>query len=353
MKPYKDLKLSQGTDKWKKWRQESGVGGSEIASVLAMDSSELASLVYTPPLKLHLLKIGEPVQAFTGNVQSMEGQYQESMILDRFKYWDFERPEALQMCKNRAEGKILNKIFKVNTVFWREDYPQLFYSPDGLYMKEKQRVGLLESKLTTSMEANRYKNKVNPSFYMQVQLGLMITELPVGFALLLIDGQWFEVVAIYPDPEIHEWIKDCSYRFWRNVLEARKIKLEYGIPSYFGIDPETLTHRQQEGVQLLYDLEPQLVGSEAEVKFVKEMIIPQPERIERQGTIDEKLLAIEYKRIGERAKDLAAEKNKVVAELLRNLNGCNVVNFDTGYYSYLPDKNGKCSIYVSPKVMNE
>ena len=346
MKTYKDLRLYQGTDKWKKWRKESGIGGSEIASVLATDSRELAELVYTPPIKLHLQKIGEPVQEFTGNVPSMEGQFQERGIIERFKWWDLERPDNLGMHKNRIAGNVLNKVYNINCVFWNKDYPWLFYSPDALLMKGRKRQGILESKLTTSMETRRYVNKLNPAFYFQVQTGLFLTGLEIGYALLLIDGQWFEVIPIEPDKEVHQWIEYTSAQFWTNVVKARKIKEEYGITSYFLADPETFSEKQRDGIQMLSELEPHLTGNERELDFIRAMIVPQPERNERRGTEQEKELCRQYREVTGEIKELMTRKNDVYGRLLLQLNGCNVVTFDQGYYSYLPDKNGKPSLYV-------
>ncbi len=351
MKPYKDLKLSQGSDKWKKWRRNRGIGGSEIATVLATDSKDLADLIYTPPIKLYLDKIGENVQQFTGNVPSMEGQFQEHAIVERFKYWDLERPDALGMHKNREAGIVLNRVWNINTVFWNPEYEWLFYSPDAVLLVEGERRAILESKLTTSMETSRYKNRLNPAFYLQIQMGLMITGLPIGYALILIDGQWFDVVPVHPDQAVFDWIKSISARFWASVLKARKIKIEYGIENYFAIDPMSFDEGKREGIKKLEMLEPMLTGNEREIEFIKEMIVPLPERVERQGTIEEQLMCMSYHKVNENLRDLQKEKNVLYSNMLKAMGGSNVVNFDHGgYYSYLPDKNGKRSLHVSSKL---
>jgi predicted phage-related endonuclease len=355
VKIYRDIRLKQGTTEWKKFREESGIGGSEIASVLATDSKELADLVYTSPLKLFLQKIGEPhLQKFTGNLKTEEGHFQETSIIERFKYYDLEQPDAYLMHLNRREGKVLNRVIRPNGVFHSKQWEWMYYSPDGLWLKpERKRFGILESKLTTSMETNRYVNKVNPSHYLQVQYGLKITGLTVGYILLLIDGQWFEPIKVEPDPEIHQWIEQISAQFWYKVASARKIKIEYGIPAYFQMDPERFTERQREGIQLLQELEPSLIGSEHEVKFIREMIVPQSEEMPREGSQDEWELALQYLKINDDIKASNATKNEVLAKILHSLNGSNVINFNegkSGYYSYKPDKNGKPSIYVSPKL---
>lgn len=354
-KIYKDIRLKQGTEAWKQWRYETGIGGSEIASVLATDSFELSQLVYTPPLKLYLLKIGEPVQQFTGNVASYEGKLQERSIVERFKYYDLERPDNMLMHKNMEEGIVLNRVLRPNCVFHNPQWEWLFYSPDAVWIRDRKRHGILESKLTNSMETNRYKNRVNPSHYLQVMTGLMITGLPIGYVLVLIDGQFFEPVPVYPDKEVFEWIQQISAQFWMRVAKARQIKIEYQIPAYFGVNPDMLTERQREGAELLSQLEPELIGSEHEMNFIREMIIPRPDEFPRDGDDDEFALCVEYIEAGEQIKKAEAKKREVYEKLLLSLDGCNIVNFPQApvkgcYYSYMPDKNNKASIRVSPKI---
>lgn len=361
-KIYRDIRLRQGSAEWKEWRYNTGIGGSEIASVLATDSFELSQLCYTPPIKLFLSKISEPVQQFTGNISSEEGKFQEWSIVERFKYYDLERPDNMLMHENRKARNVINRVHRPNCVWHNPTWEWLFYSPDAAWVMPNEdnpnrwhRHAVLESKLTNSMETARYLNRVNPSHVMQVLLGLMITGLPIGYILLLIDGQFFEPVPIYPDKEMFEWIQDISGQFWLRVAKARKIKAEYGIPYYFGVNPDTLTERQREGAELLSQLEPDLVGSDHECKFIREMIIPRPEETPRDGTDEEYALCQNYLEANEKIDKAEAEKKKVYNELVLSLNGCNKINFPNApvkgaFYSYMPDKNGRASIRVSQKI---
>lgn len=352
-KPYRDLRLKQRSPEWSTFRLN-GIGGSEIASVMAMASPDLAELVYTSPLKLFLHKLEEPIQAFTGNLHTFEGQYQERAIIDRFKYYDLDQPDAVLMHKNIQDNIRCNDVRQHNGVFQNPKYEWLFYSPDSLFIKDKQRYGILEGKLTTSMETKRYTNKINPSHYLQVMQGLMITGLSVGYILYLIDGQWYEPIKVEPDTQVFKWIEETSADFWLRVVKARKLKIEYELPAYFGVNPVALTERQREGAALIAQLEPNLLGSTHELDFIKGMIAPQAEIIAREGTQDEWEAALGYLKAGEEEKTAEAKKKKHYAEMLRTLNGSNTINFmdgKSGFYSYKPDKNGKTSLYVSPKII--
>lgn len=360
VKIYKDIRLKQGSEEWKKWRYDTGIGGSEIASVLATSSFELSQLVYTPPLKMFLQKIGEPVQAFTGNVASHEGKFQERAIVHRFKFYDMDRPDNMLMHHNIQNKIAINKVYSPNCVFYNETIPFAFYSPDSLWMKEYEpkkylRQALLEAKLTNSMECARYKNKVNPSHIFQVLWGLRITGLPIGYVLTLVDGQFFEPVPVYPDAEIFQWMEDVAADFWRRVIRARMIKIEHNLPYYFGVNPESLTEQQKDGAAKISELEPGLVGSEHEMKFVREMIIPKAEEVSREGTDEEWALCEEYLQANENIKVADANKTKVYERLLLSLHGCNKINFSNAptpgcFFSYFPDKNGKASLRVSQKI---
>lgn len=362
IKIYKDIRLKQGTEEWRQWRYDTGIGGSEIASVLATDSFDLSQLVYTPPLKLFLQKIGEPVQGFTGNISSEEGKFQEKQITHRFKFYDLERPDNMLMHKNMKDGLVLNKVIHPGNVWHNPNFEWLFYSPDAVWVlpdelnpRKYHRHAILESKLTNSMETARYKNRVNPSHYLQVMTGLMITGLPIGYVLLLIDGQFFEPVPVYPDKEVFQWIEQISAQFWTRVVKARKIKIEYQIPYYFGVNPDHLTQQQRDGAELLSQLEPELIGSEHEMAFIREMIIPKPEECPREGTDDEFALCQNYLEANENITKAEAKKREVYERLLMSLNGSNMINFPGApvkgcYYSYMPDKNGKASIRVSQKI---
>lgn len=358
-KPYHHIRLKQGTPQWKAWRHESGLGGSEVSSALAMTSQDLADQVYQSPLKLFLEKLAEPVQQFTGNESSEEGKWQENSIIERFVYYNLERPEQMGIYENRRLNQKMNGVIRPNNVIQNEKYPWLFYSPDA-FMTERPRsrnaVAALECKLTTSMESKRYEAGVNPAHFLQLQTGLMITEFKLGYILSLVDGKWFKAVPVEADKEIQQWIADTTADFWMRVVKARKYKIEYGIPAYFGVNPELLTDKQREGAALIAQLEPALIGTNHELQFIKDMIVNKAEVIAREGTQDEWESAVAYQKACEEASAGEAKKKKYYGEMLRTLNGSNTINFnggENGFYSYKPDKNGKTSLYVSPKIKGE
>ena len=349
---------------WHEFRKN-GIGASEASSVLAMDSKVLADLVYTPPIKLHLQKIGEPVQEFTGNQASEAGRFQEKNIVQLLRHHDFENPDGTETYRraNRKEAP-LRKVIQPNCYFTNSKYPQLFASPDGLVYPDynsptftkgaKPRAGS-EAKLTNSFEANKYKNRVSPSFVIQCYQNMMVVELDTWHLAILIDGIFFEVISLKADQEIFDQINYSTTKFWMNVIKARDIKEGAGLLAYYNANPTALTEMQLAVVEDLSALEPDLTGSDRELEFIKEMMIPTPEETTMIGTEEQRGLCINYLKAGEAIKAIESEKTLYTSELIKSLQGTHVAKFDDGkegYFSYKPNKNGKASIYVSPKCLN-
>jgi hypothetical protein len=180
--------------------------------------------------------------------------------------------------------------------------------------------------------------------------GLLVTGLPVGYLISLVDGKWFSVLKVEPDKEVFDWIETVSASFWRNVLKARIIKIEHDLTAYYNMPPDMMNEKQREGVMKLSELEPSLIGSTNEVKFLKELITPKAEEYRRQGTQDEFEEAVAYLKACEKVAEAEAEKNRHYGKMISELNGYNVIDFqEAGYYSYKATKKGTCTLHVKLK----
>lgn len=358
IKEIKQVRIEPHTQEWLDYRYAKGFGGSDIASVVATRSKTIAELTYTPPIKFFLQMIGEPVQSFTGNVASESGHYFEPIIMDWLKYWDIDHPDQLEMFRRITRNEKLNKVIRPKVYMENTKYPWLFYSPDAFCWPGKDMgtvKALGESKNTTSMEARRYVNKVSPSFFCQVQQGLLITELPVAYLCILIDGRWLEVVPIEPHKETQEIIIEASKDFWARIQKAREIKKKAGLVAYFGVNPETLNSEQKEAAELISSLEPDMIGTDAELSFIKEMCKPSEEDNPMAGTDEQRAWCEEYNRVGEAADAVDVRKKTLQIKLIESLKGSNKAVFgddDKVYYSYKEDARGSRRLYVSPKIVN-
>lgn len=347
-------KIEVHSPEWHAFRMENGIGASEISSVIATVSETVASITYTPAIKWHLAKIGEPVQEFTGNVASESGHFFEPIILHWYKYLDIAAPNQLEMFQNIRANNRINKVVSPKVFITNDKYPGFFCSPDAWGWRKMTYKTYLECKNTTSMTARLYANKVDPAFWLQVQQGLMITEMDEADLCILVDGRWFEVVTIKPDPNVHELIRNVGSKMWANVLQARMIKLKYGIVSYFGINPDFLTPEQREGAALLSELEPKITGTEDELSFIKEMVKPQAVEIEMQGTDEQYELAKAYLYANRKIKNINTEKDGAAAKLILSLGGyTNAVFEDKSFFSYKEDARGAKRLYVQDKIIKQ
>lgn len=349
------IRVPVHTQEWLDWRYHHGIGGSEIASSVAMYSKTIAELTYTPPIKYFLGRAGEPIQEFTGNIASEVGIYFEGVIIRWMKYFDLEEPDQLGMLRRMRDGeKRLNKIISPKVFVTNDKYPNLFYSPDAyMWPKYGTQKFLVETKSTTSMEAARYSNHMSPSFFLQVQQGLMLTELPYAVLAILIDGRFLETITIEPHQETMDLIVKAGNDMWERIMKARAIKKEYELPSYFGVNPSVLTENQRLGANLLADLEPDVIGTNAELEFVRSMIIPKEEDVAMQGTEEQRQWCVEYLELGEEQDALEIERKKRQIYLLQSLEGMNRSEFTDGsFFSYKEAKNKTRRFYISPKVKN-
>jgi len=350
----KQIRIPQHTPQWHQWRFEHGFGGSDIAAVVATKSKTIADLSYTSPVKQFLTFIGEPVDQFSGNIASESGHYFENIILEWLKYYDLEDHDQLAMFRRiKAKERRINKVIQPKVFMVNSKYPHLFYSPDAwVFPNHGKDKWLGECKNTTSMEANRYLAKVSPAFYLQVQQGLMITELPYALLNILIDGRWLNVIRIEPHQPTWDLIIEASTEMWDKIQRARTIKKQYSLPSYFGVNHETLTEEQRKAVEMLTELEPDITGTESELAFIREMIKPSEVDNPMQGTETQRTLCEEYLGLGDEQDLLEIERKKRQVWLIQSLQGSNKAEFEDGtFFSYKSDTRGSRRLYVSPKIL--
>ena len=368
----KRVQIKQHTPKWLKWRDEHGYGASEIAGVMAEYNSDLAEFIYTDPIQIHLLKIGESVTRFSGNINSNSGHFMEPHIIEMYRYWDNDNPDQMVMYENMRKGRKMNNIRRSSFFMTNDKYEWLFFSPDALEYRDSdiigekiimKPVGIIECKNTTSAESNRYPNRVSPSFIAQVCHGLMISELEYAKILIYVDGYKLDVITLYADDPmvkaIQKNIIECSLQSWRRVLECRKIKLEHGIDFYYQYNVDIMTAKQQEGASMLQAMEPYLTGSEKEWEWIRENVYHTSEVTKMEVTNEQWQLLMDRKPAKDEVKRLEQQARKIDEQLIHSLKGAHlaVIDKDTleekTAFSYKKDRNDEASIYVNPKIYQE
>jgi hypothetical protein len=339
----KRLKIRYKSPEWYEYRSQ-GIGGSEIAGVLGISQ-------HTDPIKIHLEKIGEPVTKFNGNTSSFFGSLHEDEIADLYKYWDHANPGMDVLMRNFEQKQVINQIVSSNFLWVNSKYPWLFASVDKLIKRNKKLSGILECKNTTKMEARRYVNNVSPAFYVQALTYTGVLEKDFFGLAIELDGNDFDAHLFDFDKTHFEKVVEKSYSFWRNVLEAKKIKLEYDIESYYGINPDFMNPKQREGVEQLQALEPDLRGTDTELDFIKEMVVPTPEFTKIEGDDDLHKELVGYIQADDMVSKYESVKNAHKAKMILHLGGAHEAEFPDGSITYKPNKNGVPSFRVANKLL--
>ena len=350
----KQIRIKPQSKEWHDFRWSHGIGGSDVSSCVAMQSPIVASLSYKSALQFFLEKINEPVTIFSGNVSSEGGHFFEPIIAKFYRYFDIDKNDQMDMYAKIKANQRVNKAISPKVYVVNSEWPWLFCSPDLFVWRRFGEIKSLgEIKMTTSFEKKRYSLGVNPAHYIQIQQELMITGLPYCDLSVLTDGKWFEIITIEPHLETQQLIVETSNDMWQRILKGRQIKAEYGITSYYGVNPDYLNDRQREGAELLSSLEPDISGTDSEFEFIKSMIKPSEEENPMQGTPEQKELCQLYNSFGDKIDTIEVEKKKTYIQLIESLGGANRADFNDGtFFSYKSNVKGSRVLHVSPKILS-
>ena len=334
---------------WHTWRAQ-GVGGSEIGALLGLSK-------FQSPLELFLRKIGEDVYPFDGNVFTKAGQHDEDLLRFRAQYFEVGG-DTMKMWENIEAGKKVRNTKAYPFMVFSKDYPYLFANVDGKCYERNGEKLLLEIKTTSSYASRNYIGGLNPTYLCQVQLYMMILGLDKALIFQRVDGIEYEMYEIPADDEFQQTILDKATEFWMAVTKAKMIKIEHRIDKYYGRAVEGFDESQWDALAELQTLEPDLVGSDSELAFIRDMVKPTEEQSRCVGTDVELHLAHLYLEYQAKAKDNKAAMNKVTAEIILSLGGSHeMIWLDSKdreiKLSYKPDARGRNRLYVSPKLMEK
>lgn len=336
----------------KKWLafRDRGIGGSEMGP-------SCGDSLNGDPIKVHMTKIGEPVQPFIGNRYSRFGHYHEEWtIAPLYRHWDHKNPGEEIMLENQEKNLLKNLVRKTYSYIVNDKYPWLFASLDRQIIKDsKGRTGrgFLEAKNTTTFEKNRYTLGFNKDFYLQVMTYFVVGEFDYCDVALHIDGNDYDVVSLEPDKAVQEYLIEKSHNLWKNILEARKVKLEYGIETYYGQHLDFFDAKQKEGIAKLQTLEPNLMGTDNELDMIINLEIPREEDNWFLGEPNLLDLVVEYEKAGLNMKLEGKVQKAVKAKIILALGGYNKAVFpdcDEGYVSFKANKKGVKSLVISDKL---
>lgn len=189
--------LDMEREEWLAYRQ-SGLGGSDIGSILGFNK-------WKSPMQVYLEKIGE----------------HNEDINSEAAYWGNELEDLVAREYSKRTGY---RVRRHNFLLQHPQYPFLQANVDRIIIDKERGNGVLECKT-----ANEYTKKyweddeVPPSYYLQVQHYLGVTGLKWGAIAVLIGGQDFRIYPIERDEEIIETIIKEATFFWNEYVEQKKM----------------------------------------------------------------------------------------------------------------------------------
>jgi predicted phage-related endonuclease len=293
------------------------IGGSDAGTLLNLNK-------YKSPINLFYQAIGLSNLPNIMNHIMLHGKQLEEYVANCWQYYD-GTPEG--WVENTLNNNKIKKYRKVKAIIQNPKYPALFANIDGqithhpVYGKKK---GILEIKTISGYSADSYEAGIPPSYLLQVQHYMLVTEMKYAEICYLKDGRDLGVVTFEADPDLQNTILQEATNFQKRVFAARELLDKYREENPYATNDDLY------GV--VANLEPEADNSEAYAAFLSERHKARETEVQMQGTEEHQewaVLAQEYSQAIKSAEDekrLYQNKLKQVMEQ----NGATVMNLPDG-----------------------
>lgn len=285
-------------DDWLAFRK-CGIGASEVGALMGLSQ-------YKSNVELFYDKIGQGLGFNVENIAMFMGTELEDFIAKMWQYWNGSEASLIE---NFRAGNRVRKMERVNAYIQNSAMPWLFVSLDRKINKytddsgKERGNGALEIKTISGYEADKWDSGIPPSYVVQVQTQLLVTEWKYGELAVLRDGRFFEVFPFDKHAGVCREIKKQTKEFWQRVLAARK-----ALTQKFEAQKNFNTAKVRELEAELQRLEPDADNSEGLAKFLKDKFkIAEPESI-REGTLEDLDSATKHAQISLQIKNLNKDK---------------------------------------------
>jgi len=307
------LNIKPNTDEWLRYRLDSGIGASQLGTVMGLNE-------YECPLELFHSKIGllKPKEK---SIRMALGSMSEGLISDLYEYYDVDEKVFLKNINTKTKVRHLEEV---NQVAVNKEFPNMYASLDRRYKNEKGEYILVEMKNKMGMAYRKYENEMSPHETMQLALQCLICEAS-GSIIYLIDNvrmTSFDMdykSALKLKPTILRVVKD----FWGRVENGRILLSQiYNAKSNFNMKlAESLE-------QELYKLEPSGEG-QAYLDYLTELSKTRKESIAIKGNDELLKKAKDLKKLELKRKKIIEQETKIKAELARTMReqGKNEISF--------------------------
>lgn len=263
------------------------VGGSDAGTLLGFNK-------YKSAINLFYQAIGINNLPNRMNGAMLHGKQLEDYVADCWQYYDGTEEGWVD---NTLKNNKIKKFRKVKAIIENPKYPVLFANIDAKITKHPnygRKAGVLEIKTISGYSADSYEAGLPPSYLLQVQHYMMVTEWNYAEICYLKDGRELGCVTFEADADIQTAILDAAINFNRRVSEARKAL--QGV-----ID-------NNEALQIASHYEPEADNSQAFNEFISEKHKARENEVSIQGTDEHEQWAYSYTKLNADIKQLESEK---------------------------------------------
>jgi predicted phage-related endonuclease len=251
------------------------VGGSDAGTLLGLNK-------YKSPINLFYQAIGISSLPTKINSAILHGKQLEDYVARCWQYYDGTEDGWVENTLNNNKIKTYKKV---KAIIENRKYPMLFANIDGKITKHPihgKKAGILEVKTISGFSADSYEAGIPPSYLLQVQHYMLVTEWKYAEIVYLKDGRELGCVTFDADQELQNRIVVAAEEFNNRVMMARQEIAK------------TQDHNEQ--LQIASSLEPDADNSDAFNQFTI------------QGTDEHEQWAYEYQKLNADIKSLESEK---------------------------------------------
>lgn len=262
------------------------VGGSDAGTLLGLNK-------YKSPINMYYQAIGVGDLPNIMNAAMLHGKMLEDYVAKCWQYYD--GTDEGWVANTVANNKI-KQYKKLKAIAINPKYPFLFANLDGIITKHPTygtKRGVLEIKTISGYSADSYEGGIPPSYLLQVQHYMLVTEMKWAEICYLKDGRQLGVVTFEADKELQQQILDAAADYNHRVLSARDaLELLDG----------------DDALQAATEFEPDADNSKAFDAFISEKHKAREQEIAIHGTEEHEEWARQYLDLNGQIKSLESDK---------------------------------------------
>lgn len=282
-------KLSEA--EWQTLRQsfvdKGMIGGSDAGTLLGLNK-------YKSSINLFYQAVGINQLPNKMNGIMLHGKQLEDYVAKCWQYYDGTDDGWVD---NTLNNNKIKSYKKVRAIIENRKFPILFANIDGKITKHPihgRKAGVLEVKTISGYSADSYEAGIPPSYLVQLQHYLLVTEWSYGEIVYLKDGRELGCVTFEANRGIQDSILLAAEEFHnRVVLAKREISKSNDV---------------NEQLQIASYFEPDADNSQAFNDFVSEKHKAREEEVTIQGTDEHEQWAQSYTHLNANIKELESEK---------------------------------------------